>query len=281
MSDHQLRFPAATRAVLAVAAVGASLALPQSTRARRRRARPTTSRPPAPTRTTAPLPAAPSRRSAGRPASSSTPVTRCSSSAAPPSPASSPSGSPAPPAAPITIGAYGSGNKPVVTGDCLEVGGSYITMTDFTVAYCTTERHLDRRHRQRHHQRRGDPQHPRHRGRREHATNTKVRPQLPAPQRPDGAQHPRRVRRLRRRRRGGAGRQHRGRLQHDHRQLGALGRLRHRRLGGRDLRRHRHRGPPQHRQQQPDLHRAGQQPLRRHDLRLQPGHLEPARTPSS
>ena len=39
--------------------------------------------------------------------------------------------------APITIGAYGSGTKPVVTGDCLEVGGSYITMTDFTVAYCT------------------------------------------------------------------------------------------------------------------------------------------------
>jgi hypothetical protein len=38
---------------------------------------------------------------------------------------------------PITIGAYGSGSKPVVTGDCLEVGGSYITMTDFTVAYCT------------------------------------------------------------------------------------------------------------------------------------------------
>ena len=42
------------------------------------------------------------------------------------------------PGAPITIGAYGSGNKPVVTGDCLEVGGSYITMTDFTVTNCTT-----------------------------------------------------------------------------------------------------------------------------------------------
>ena len=40
--------------------------------------------------------------------------------------------------APITIGAYGTGNKPVVTGDCLEVGGSFITMTDFTVAYCST-----------------------------------------------------------------------------------------------------------------------------------------------
>ncbi len=39
--------------------------------------------------------------------------------------------------APITIGAYGSGNKPVVTGDCLEVGGSYITMTDFHVSNCT------------------------------------------------------------------------------------------------------------------------------------------------
>ena len=40
--------------------------------------------------------------------------------------------------APITIGAYGSGNKPVVTGDCLEVGGSYITMTDLHVAYCNS-----------------------------------------------------------------------------------------------------------------------------------------------
>jgi hypothetical protein len=39
--------------------------------------------------------------------------------------------------APITIGAYGSGNKPVVTGDCLEIGASYITMTDFTVSNCT------------------------------------------------------------------------------------------------------------------------------------------------
>jgi hypothetical protein len=39
--------------------------------------------------------------------------------------------------APITIGAYGTGSKPVVTGDCLEVGGSYITMTDFTVTNCT------------------------------------------------------------------------------------------------------------------------------------------------
>ena len=38
---------------------------------------------------------------------------------------------------PITIGAYGSGSKPIVTGDCLEVGGSYITMTDFTVQSCT------------------------------------------------------------------------------------------------------------------------------------------------
>ncbi len=40
--------------------------------------------------------------------------------------------------APITIGSYGSGSKPVVTGDCLEVGGSYITMTDISVQYCTT-----------------------------------------------------------------------------------------------------------------------------------------------
>jgi hypothetical protein len=40
--------------------------------------------------------------------------------------------------APITIGSYGSGSKPVVTGDCLEVGGSYVTMTDFTVQNCTT-----------------------------------------------------------------------------------------------------------------------------------------------
>jgi hypothetical protein len=39
--------------------------------------------------------------------------------------------------APITVSAYGSGAKPVVTGDCLEVGGSYITMTDFTVSNCT------------------------------------------------------------------------------------------------------------------------------------------------
>jgi Right handed beta helix region len=38
---------------------------------------------------------------------------------------------------PITIGAYGSGGKPVVTGDCLEVGGSYVTMTDLTVQGCT------------------------------------------------------------------------------------------------------------------------------------------------
>lgn len=37
---------------------------------------------------------------------------------------------------PITIGAYGSGAKPVVTGDCLEVGGSYVTMTDFHVTGC-------------------------------------------------------------------------------------------------------------------------------------------------
>src|SRR3954452_17150870 len=42
------------------------------------------------------------------------------------------------PASPITIGSYGSGNKPVVTGDCLEVGGSYVTMTDLSVQYCTT-----------------------------------------------------------------------------------------------------------------------------------------------
>jgi hypothetical protein len=42
------------------------------------------------------------------------------------------------PADPITIGGYGSGSKPVVTGDCLEVGGSYVTMTDLSVQYCTT-----------------------------------------------------------------------------------------------------------------------------------------------
>jgi hypothetical protein len=41
-------------------------------------------------------------------------------------------------ASPITIGAFGSGAKPVVTGDCLEVGGSYVTMTDLTVQGCTT-----------------------------------------------------------------------------------------------------------------------------------------------
>jgi hypothetical protein len=39
--------------------------------------------------------------------------------------------------APITIGAFGSGGNPVVTGDCLEVGASYITMSDFTVSNCT------------------------------------------------------------------------------------------------------------------------------------------------
>ncbi len=38
---------------------------------------------------------------------------------------------------PITIGSYGAGDKPVVTGDCLEVGGSYVTMTDLTVQGCT------------------------------------------------------------------------------------------------------------------------------------------------
>ncbi|MFL6112044.1 MAG: right-handed parallel beta-helix repeat-containing protein, partial [Catenulispora sp.] len=41
-------------------------------------------------------------------------------------------------ASPITVGSYGGGAKPVVTGDCLEVGGSYITMTDLTVQSCTT-----------------------------------------------------------------------------------------------------------------------------------------------
>ena len=39
--------------------------------------------------------------------------------------------------APITIGSYGGG-KAVVTGDCLEVGGSYITMRDLHVTGCTT-----------------------------------------------------------------------------------------------------------------------------------------------
>src|SRR5262245_59498933 len=39
---------------------------------------------------------------------------------------------------PITISSYGTGNKPVVTGDCLEVGGSYITMTELSVQHCTT-----------------------------------------------------------------------------------------------------------------------------------------------
>jgi hypothetical protein len=37
---------------------------------------------------------------------------------------------------PITIGSYGGSARPVVTGDCLEVGGSYITMKDFTVSGC-------------------------------------------------------------------------------------------------------------------------------------------------
>ena len=178
--------------------------------------------------------------------------------------------------APITIGAYGSGSKP--RRDRRLPRGRRLL------------RHDDRPHRRElHHQRHLEPTAPAtsitnveatHNihgidvG--EHATEHQGRPQLPAPQRPDGSQHPRRVRRLRRRRRGGPGRQHRGRLQHHHRQLGGVRRLRHRRLGGRDLRRHRHPGAPQHGQQQPDLHRAGQQPLGQHDLRLQPGHLEPA-----
>jgi hypothetical protein len=41
------------------------------------------------------------------------------------------------PGSPITIGSYGSGGKPVVTGDCLEVGGSYVDITDLSVQYCT------------------------------------------------------------------------------------------------------------------------------------------------
>jgi hypothetical protein len=41
--------------------------------------------------------------------------------------------------APITVGAYGTGVKPVITGDCLEVRGSYVTMTDLTVAHCTSD----------------------------------------------------------------------------------------------------------------------------------------------
>ena len=46
--------------------------------------------------------------------------------------------------APITIGAYGSGQQAAsCTGDCLEVGGSYITMTDFTVAVLQLQRHLE------------------------------------------------------------------------------------------------------------------------------------------
>jgi hypothetical protein len=40
-------------------------------------------------------------------------------------------------ASPITIGSYGGSARPVVTGDCLEVGGSYITMKDFLVTNCT------------------------------------------------------------------------------------------------------------------------------------------------
>ena len=37
---------------------------------------------------------------------------------------------------PITIGSYGQGNKPVVTGECFEVGGSYITMTELNFNNC-------------------------------------------------------------------------------------------------------------------------------------------------
>ena len=37
---------------------------------------------------------------------------------------------------PITISAYGSGSRPVVTGECLEVGASYITMTNLVLKDC-------------------------------------------------------------------------------------------------------------------------------------------------
>lgn len=37
---------------------------------------------------------------------------------------------------PITISAYGSGSRPVVTGECLEVGASYITMTNLVLSNC-------------------------------------------------------------------------------------------------------------------------------------------------
>lgn len=40
-------------------------------------------------------------------------------------------------ATPITVASYGGTARPVVTGDCLEVGGSYITMKDFQVDNCT------------------------------------------------------------------------------------------------------------------------------------------------
>ena len=132
----QVRVPARL-ALLAAAAVGATLALPQPPRTPPEPRR-TTSRPPARTPTTAPLPAAPIQslaRASGlqlnagdqvllqRGASFSGKLAVWRSGTA---------------GAPITIGAYGSGAKPVVTGDCLEVGGSYITMTDFTVSYCNT-----------------------------------------------------------------------------------------------------------------------------------------------
>lgn len=38
---------------------------------------------------------------------------------------------------PITVGSYGTG-RAIVTGDCLEVGGSYVTMRDLTITGCTS-----------------------------------------------------------------------------------------------------------------------------------------------
>ena len=175
---------------------------------------------------------------------------------------------------PITIGAYGTGSKPVVTGDCLEIGGSYITMTDFTVQYCTVNGiwtdgvgNVISNIEATHNIQGIDVA--------EHAKGTKVvrnylhNNDRMAPNTPGEFDDW-----------GAVGIVVQGddtevAYNTDQRQLGAVPRLRHRRLGGRDLRRHRHAGAPQHGQQQPDLHRAGQQPLCRQHLRLQPRDVEP------
>ena len=39
----------------------------------------------------------------------------------------------------ITVASYGGGAKPVITGDCVWAGASYITLQDFTVTNCNTD----------------------------------------------------------------------------------------------------------------------------------------------